>query len=430
MEAETETREQLLEVVIEKMVYGGEGLARTPEGVLLMQGVLAGETGQALAGERHQGVRRAQVKQLLTSSPQRVVPQCAHYGQCGGCHYQHTSYEQQLELKKQILIECFERIGKLTQLNILPTISANPWQYRNRSRWQIMNDASGFAMGYHEHSSHQLCPVKECPISSPYLNATIEILRNGSGKELFPEGKTELEVFASDADRSGLATVWAFGPPPMGFGERLMRAVPGLESVCWINKSTKQRIGWGPGAITYHVGDYHFHIGHEAFFQVNRWLTAQMIEAVIGDIKGREVLDLYAGVGLFSFPLARRFERVTAVENDAEAAKNLQTNLGVVAQQANAVRKNVEQFLMTTDQRWDAVIADPPRLGMSAPVRENLLRVKPNKLVYVSCDPATLARDLKEFVGSSAYQIVSVQMIDQFPQTFHIETVVHLERRE
>ncbi|MGH9783741.1 MAG: class I SAM-dependent RNA methyltransferase, partial [Terriglobia bacterium] len=215
--------------------------------------------------------------------------------------------------------------------------------------------------------------------------------------------------------------------PAAPFGERLRSAVPTLESVCWRGRAERQETIWGSGALTYRVGEFHFRVGHDVFFQVNRFLHQAMIQAVLQDLEGDRALDLYAGAGFFALPLARRFEKVAAVESDASAARDLAANVGVVGGRARAFHKPAEKFLPVTSHNWDVVVVDPPRSGLAPAVVEQLLRVRPRRLVYVSCDPTTLARDLARFTPAP-YRIRSMQLVDQFPQTFHIETVVHLEQ--
>ena len=427
MSPETETAEQVLDVVIEKMVYGGEGLARTSQGVLLVAGVLPGERARVQVEERRQGVRRARLRELLAASPKRIVPDCPYFCRCG--HYQHTSYPRQLEIKKEVLLECFERVGKL-HLDIPVTVlPSEPWHYRNRTRLQIEKQSSVFQIGYFELSSHRLCPVERCPISVPAINTVIEKLNHGVGASCFPEGKAEIELFASDSGQALLATVYSSAAPPENFGEMLMSAIPEIKSVGWFEKfSWRQRV-WGAGAITYHVGEFHYRVSHDSFFQPNRFLSEPMIHAVLGDLEGAQALDLYAGVGFFTVPLARRFQQVTAVEAHVASAQDLSTNVGVVGTRARAYHSNAEKFLSGGARNWDTVVVDPPRSGLNRAVVEPLRRLRPKRLVYVSCDPTTLARDLKVLLLESAeYRIRSLHLVDQFPQTFHVETVVHLDR--
>ena len=429
MSADSETAAQTVEVSIEKMVYGGDGLARTPEGVVLVAGVIPGERVSLHLEDRKKGVRRGRLLEVAAPSPDRVAADCPYFGRCGGCQHQHISYARQLALKQEILRECFERIGKIRLEVPISLTASEPWGYRNRARFQVEKQGNEFRIGYFEMLSHRLCPVERCPISSPAINEVLAKLCDGAGAACFPDGAAELELFASDSDRSLLATVYASAPPPSEFGEKLRSMIPTLESVCWRGRNQRQVNTWGSGALTYRVGEFHFRVSHDVFFQVNRSVHEAMLQAVLQDLAGDRALDLYAGVGFFALPLARRFEKVAAVEADSAAARDVAANVGVVGGRARAFHKTAEKFLPVTSHNWDVVVVDPPRSGLTPVVVEQLQRLRTPRLVYVSCDPTTLARDLARLTPSS-YRIRSVQLVDQFPQTFHIESVVHLERSE
>ena len=428
---EPEAPQQSIDVSVEKMVYGGEGLARTPEGVLLVPGVITGERARVLPEPARRGVRRARLLELSEPSPERVAPECPYYSRCGGCQHQHMSYPQQLAMKKAILAECFERIGKIHLEVPVQVIASKPWHYRNRVRLQLEKNSSGFRAGYLEHGSHTLIPVDCCPIALPAIEAVVRELSGGRLAELFPEGAFELELFSDESGGALLATVYAGTPPPATFGEAWRGALPQFESVCWSQSVPPQRGGrpadtiWGSGAITYRVGEFHFRISHHSFFQVNHGMLRSLLDAASGDHSGARALDLYAGAGFFTLALARRFERVAAVEAHPASATDLATNIGVMGLRVQAHRKTAERFLATTSHNWDLVLVDPPRTGLSQPVLEGLRRIRAPRLVYVSCDPTTLARDLKA-LGISGYRIESVHLADQFPQTFHIEAIVHM----
>lgn len=428
MNRETNSRamEQTLNVSIEKLVYGGEGLARTDEGVLLVPGVLPGESVEVELRPRRHGVRRGRLVRLVEPCRERVVPECPYFSHCGGCHYQYISYERQLQLKQEILKECCERIGKFRLEVPVSVLSSEPWRYRNRARLRIEKRSGRFQIGYFEYSSHCLCAIEQCPISSPGINGVLEKLCGGLGASCFPDGKAEFELFASDSDQSMLATVASGSPPPRNFGEKLLDALPSVESVRWRQEPTGKQTNWGSGSISYHVGEFHYRVGHDSFFQVNRFLLLEMIRAVTGDMEGNRALDLYAGVGLFTVPLSRRFLNVTAIEAQAAAARDLTSNMGVVGERATSCRRTVEGFLAAASPGWDLIVANPPRYGLNKGVLSHLKRLQPRHFVYVSCDPTTLARDLAVLVGSG-YQVRDVHLVDQFPQTFHLESVVHLE---
>jgi 23S rRNA (uracil1939-C5)-methyltransferase len=423
-----------LEVAIEKMVYGGEGLARTPEGVLLVPLVLPGEQARVGLEDRSKGVRRGRLLEIAQPSPQRVQPGCPYFTRCGGCQYQHIDYAQQLNIKRDILSECFERVGKLKLDVPVSIVSAEPWQYRNRTRLRIHKTSEIFQIGYYELLSHELCAIDHCPISSPLLNDAIKQLAGGVGASVFPDGDAELELFASDSDTALLATVHSRIPAPRGFGDALREAIPAIRSLCWHHqpagkeaKAASKPGMWGDGYLPYHIGEYHFRVGHDSFFQINRFLPQELIRVATEDLKGERALDLYAGVGLFTVPLAHKFDKVAAVESHPASARDLESNVGVVGQTARAYRMTVEKFLETALPKWDAILVDPPRAGLSKAVLEHCKRLRPRQFVYVSCDPTTLARDVAA-LSRAGYAMTSVHLIDQFPQTFHIETVVHMQR--
>ncbi len=430
------------EVTIEKLVYGGEGLARTPEGIVLVPGALPGERVAVEIEPAKKGVRRARLIQVLAASPDRIEAPCPFFTNCGGCHHQQIPYTRQLEWKRDILAECFERIGKLKLDAPIETISAEPWEYRNRIRLHARKNGSEFRLGYLENQSQQLCPVDACAISSPGLQAAIRSLAAGELTSIFPDGAMEIELFATDEDRSLMATITARDSGPGVFGDAWMAALPKFESVCWTQQFEPIRQGarnrlvhrepphnrvWGTGAVIMKSGEFHYRVSHHSFFQTNRRLLEKMIDAALGDARGVRALDLFAGVGFFTLPLSRRFEHVIAVESHPSASGDLQTNSGVAASQVYVYPITAESFIASKPSRqpWDLVLVDPPRHGLPPPVRDAIVAMRPRRMVYVSCDPTTLARDLAVFQQAS-YKITSVHLIDLFPQTYHLEAIVHM----
>ena len=424
-----------IDVAIEKMVYGGEGLSRTAEGVVLTAGVIAGERARVVAEPARKGVRRGRLMGLIEPGADRVAAYCPYYARCGGCHYQHISYARQLQIKQDILAECFERIAKIRLEVPIQALASEPWHYRNRIRLQVEKEDSAFRIGYLERSSHTLVPVDCCPIALPQLEAVVRELAHGALTATFPDGPAELELFGSGSGGSLLATIYSPSPAPTAFGEKWREALAGFESafesLCWAQTVprgglTRDTI-WGSGAIIYRLGDLHYRVSHHSFFQANAGLLLPMIEAAVSSLRGERALDLYAGVGFFTVPLSRQFERVAAVEAHRTAAGDLASNAGVGGTRVHAHHKTAEQFLATAARHWDAVIVDPPRSGITKPVLEGLQKLQAMQLVYVSCDPTTLARDAAGLIAAG-YHITAVHLADQFPQTFHIETIVYFSR--
>lgn len=427
---------------IEKLVYGGEGLARLPADehgsgkAVFVPFVLPGETVEASLREEKPGFARARLDKLLSASPRRIDPACPYFQRCGGCHYQHTDYEHQLEIKAAILKENLRRIAKLELDNDLHIHPSPPWNYRNRSRFKVQT-APEFAMGYYKFNSHELLAVEECPISSPLVNrglaAAWQLGRAGN----IPNGIQEIEFFADGDDKHLLAEVYCLpGTAAEPFTAELKAALPELSGIVFFaarpSKAEAQgdpkQIGDG-GHLIYTTRQASYRVSAGAFFQVNRHLTDELIDIVAS---GRRVgragtaLDLYAGVGLFSSVLNREFERVIAVESSPTSHDDLLYNS---RENMKAVRSTTEQYLENAagKLRPDLVVVDPPRSGLGERVIKGLVKLSAPRLTYVSCDPATLSRDLARLL-QSGYGVEEAHLVDLFPQTYHLESVFHLVR--
>ena len=427
-------------VTIEKLAYGGEGLARTSDGIVLVPNALPAERVEIELEPMKRGVRRAKIVQIIEPSPHRIAAECPYFLECGGCHHQQVSYERQLDWKKEILTDSLERIGKLKLEVPINVIAAGPWAYRNRIRLHSEQEGSTFKIGFQKAASKELAFVESCAISSPSLQERIRALSSNGPSRLFPEGQAEIELFDPNSEREFLATIVSDSPAPRDFGEAWKSLFPDCESVCWIQRRNPNSLRgtasagapriWGSGAVTVRVGEFQYRVSHESFFQTNRFLLGQMIDTLLDARSGDRALDLFAGVGFFTVPLARRFKHVIAVESHHSSSLDLQTNAGVASSQIHVYPTAVENFLASRPSRqiWDLLVVDPPRHGLSKPVREGIIELQPRSIAYVSCDPTTLARDLAAF-NSAFYRIESIHLIDLFPQTFHVETIVHLSPR-
>ncbi|MDX2180884.1 MAG: class I SAM-dependent RNA methyltransferase [Bryobacteraceae bacterium] len=373
---------------IEKLVYGGDGLMRVEGRVSFVPFSLPGEQWESGA--------------LVAASPDRIEAKCEYFSRCGGCHYQHLDYEKQLAAKRAILEETLARLGRITPPEIA-VASAEPWGYRNRIQLHFERGQ----MGYHAAGSRKLIPVTHCPIASPTIENAIGALRDMRRDAKFPRFFESVELFSNET-------------------ETLVNVLKSAKPV------SKRFFDWAaeriPGAtlsgLDYRVGGDTFHVSHKSFFQVNRFLVERLVELATGEESGGHALDLYAGVGLFTLPLSRAFERVTAVEVVRSAVNDLTRN----APQAKAIQQSTEDYLAQLNDAPNFVLADPPRAGLGKRAVEHLLRLRAPKLTVVSCDPATLARDLTSLIAGG-YEIEGMTMIDLFPQTFHIETVTRLRLR-
>jgi len=362
------------------------------------------------------------------------VPACPHFGACGGCHYQHTNYATQLALKQAVLRETLER-GRVALPAEISLLAGEPFGYRNRIR--LAFDAAG-NLGYRGRRSHAVVPVRECPIAAPLLvkaaQSAAEVAR-GIAPALHP---TEIALFCDAAETALLATVFTASLPKPRFDEfaqALHERIPALSGAELVAEGRPGQqphavAQWGAASLTYHAAGFDYRVDHGVFFQVNRWLVDSLVERVIAGYSGALAWDLFAGVGLFSRQLTTNFASVVAVESAPTATQALAANLYNTT--GSAVLTDTFSFLSShvSNPRFslavpDLIVVDPPRTGLGAETCALLAKIAAPALVYVSCDPATLARDLRALIASG-YQVQSITLADLFPQTFHLETVVQL----
>jgi 23S rRNA (uracil1939-C5)-methyltransferase len=435
-----------LELTIEKLIYGGDGLARLAADeqgrrkAVFLPFVLEGERVDATIYQQKRGYARGRAGKILEASPHRVEASCPYFERCGGCHYQHARYEHQLEIKAAALKENLLRIAKLelpTDVKIHPS---PPWHYRNRSRLKLRT-VGEFALGYYRFGSHELLPIDECPISSALINRAISVCWQLGRAADGLRGLQEIEFFAN-ADDSQLL-VAAYLAPDLDAdsakkcAEALWQEVPAIAGVVVFKAQIpdpaglrpaepEEMVSMGARELTYKITHGSYRVSAGAFFQVNRHLADDLIDVVAQRRSGRTALDLYAGVGLFSAVLHRSFERVIAVEasraSHADLMHNSPPNVKAVCSTTEKYLKNVAGKLHP-----DLVVIDPPRSGLGETATDDLVRLGSPQVTYVSCDPATLARDLVGLL-KAGYRVAEAHLVDLFPQTYHLESVFHLVR--
>lgn len=432
-----------IEITIEKLIYGGDGLAHDSGATIFVPFVLPSERVRAEAVERKKKFVRARPEDILAPSAERIAARCPHFGVCGGCHYQHMAYEAQLRYKREILRETLRRMGRIEWTGDIATHASPKWGYRNRAQWKVrpLGDPHASAeadaplgIGYFGAGSTTLCAVSECAILSPPLHAALPALRDAAAAGALPKELREIEAFAapeSDARAAKVlvtATFAAFPSRAAELAEQLRKIIPQTESLLFHDPAHDRMKLFGPGFIEYFAAATGYRVGHFSFFQVNDFLAADLArEAAAQEPPGKLALDLFAGVGLFSLPLAERFGRVIAVESNPAAARDLEANArahGTIEVRAS----DAERFLAKFKDRADLVVLDPPRAGLTPGIIEHLARLAPARINYVSCEPPTLARDLQKLVAAS-YEIADVRLFDLFPQTFHMETLARLRRK-
>ena len=440
-----------MEITIEKLIYGGDGLARLPADeqgrrkAVFVPFTLPGEHVSAVLEEQKPGFDRGSVERILAPSAQRVEPACPYFQRCGGCQYQHMEYGLQLESKAAILRENLRRLAKLDFSSEIHLHSASPLSYRNRARLRARADSS-FAIGYLKRSSHELLPIETCPISSPLINRAIAALWQLGRDGQVPPELPEIELFSNHEDSQLVVELYCESqegekqpkPSAQNFAEQLRSVLPEVVSVYIFSQTSARARGveghhteapaWtlGTGEFRYQTKAGSLRVTGGSFFQVNRFLIDELISLVTASRSGDLALDLYAGVGLFSVALAPSFHHIVAVESSQSSVSDLKYNC---PPNVKAVRTTVEQYLASKGAalRPDFVVLDPPRAGLGERVARSLAKLSAPRLTYVSCDPATLARDLAALTAAG-YRLGQVHLVDLFPQTYHIETVVELTR--
>ena len=318
-----------IDIEIEKLVYGGEGLARAEGRTVLVPFTLPGEKLTADIVREKGRLVRASPGAFAEQSAERVEPKCGVFGVCGGCNYQHIAYERQLDYKEAILRETLSRIGKIDWTGTIDRIASEPWGYRNRTQLRVAKNGPRVEVGFLQAGSHNLVLTDVCPINSPKLNEAHAALQHMAGERRFPNFLREIEFFTNESDVQ-LNVVSTERPLAKEFFEWAAEHIEGLL----------------PGAhIDYPCKDDVFRVGSRSFFQVNRFLIDRLAASAIENATGETALDLYCGVGLVTLPLARKFSNVAGIDSSAAAMRSLQFNAERAGLNVKAVHLNVNQFL-------------------------------------------------------------------------------------
>ena len=440
------------EVTIERILPGGLGLAHA-DGRTVMVALAAPGDRVRVSIDRVKGnVAFALIQEIITPSPQRVEPPCQYFGRCGGCDFQQLTYQAQLDAKVEIIKDCLRRIGRIENVpDFQITPAPNAWHYRTRAQWQY--DSIRRRLGYFEGGSRRVCDVAECAVLAPELQQTLSDLRERMQDGSLPEDARDFRAVAGD---DGVSLVPDPGRnPTVREGAERRGTSPTVREGSGLGMQSEQ-----VRDITRTINGERYSFNAESFFQANDDLLLQLIDAAIGESHGETAVELYCGVGLFTVPLARRFTRVVAIEGDATATRFARENLAnagltnaQVANQdvtgwleenlecagndgaldhANRTRKGSagrtiirSGVTAAVQSPPDFLLLDPPRTGAESRVIVGVLNLKPKRINYVSCDPATLARDLRKLIAGG-YTLESIAAFDMFPQTHHVEAVVHL----
>jgi len=401
-----------LEVKIERLLPGGVGLAHADDLTLFVSLAAPGDILRVRIDRVKGKIGFASVVEVLQPAPVRVEPPCPYFGRCGGCDFQQLTYQAQLDAKVQIIRDCLHRIAKVeAPLDITMHASPSEWHYRARANWQV--DSANKLLGYFERGSNRVCDVEYCAVLVPELQEVLEQLRHEILADAPGEQLRDIDAVVGDEGVS-------VAPPLAGFKTNI---------------------------VSRRIGNETYYVSAEAFFQVNYELLAALIAEALGDATGKTAMDLYCGVGLFTLPLAHRFEQVIGVEAHPRAANFARRNVesaergsSTTGDPTNAASGNVRwgtvQIVTARVGDWlgqhsdsfgsvDFLLLDPPRTGCENRDIAGILALHPAQIAYVSCDPATLARDLKKLIAAG-YSLDSAVAFDMFPQTHHVETVARL----
>ncbi len=382
----------VVEVTTERLAFGGDAVARHEGLAIFVPFAAPGERLRIRITERKKNFARGVIEEILVPSSARRAPPCRYFGECGGCQLQHLTYDEQLKAKSGFVRDALARIGRIPWDREIEIRSAAEFGYRSRAQVKIESDSDHLRIGFNHAASHAVCDVESCPVLAPELDRALQSLRSS--------------LASSDRGFKQPAEV------EMALGQEGISFEPEL-------------VGFFGAPVSQKIGDTTYSFGASTFFQVNYLLLEDFLKEATANYSGNFAVDLYAGVGLFTLQLARAFDRVVGVESDPRAAHFAKQNIA-----ANKVtnveihNSRVESWLKGSNTQPDLILLDPPRAGAAEAIDE-IVKLKPAHIAYVSCDPATLARDLRKLVDAR-YKLSSVVAFDLFPQTYHVETVAKL----
>lgn len=387
--------QQTLEVTIEKIVPNGYGMGFAEGLTVFVSLAAAGDRLKVRITQKKGKTAFAEITEIIEPSDERIAPPCVYFGRCGGCDFQQMDYDAQLRAKTAIVRDSLTRIGKINYPREIEIIgSPRPFGYRARVQWHL--DTRRRRFGYFRRQSHDVIDVESCPILTGELQTTLTSMRAAVAWESFWSERVEIE--AANA-----------GTQVSVYSSELVEPTD---------------------EISFQLDDNRYFYDARSFFQGNPFLIRELVETALADAAGKNALDLYCGVGLFTLPLARRFEKVVGVEASEKSIEAARQNVEHARlETAEFYAESVGEWLTNNSaQRTevDFILLDPPRAGAERETIEAILAIRAPRVSYVSCDPSTLARDLR-LLCETAYEIESVTALDLFPQTHHVETVVRLK---
>ncbi|MBI5741251.1 MAG: class I SAM-dependent RNA methyltransferase [Nitrospirae bacterium] len=407
-------------VEIERPAYGGLFIGRHKGKVVMIKGaVLPGETAEVVVENVKKDYLAARVGKVIKPAPHRIDPACRHFGACGGCQLQHIPYKLQIEIKEEVLRDCLRRLAK-TEVGLSgPLFDDDPWNYRLRGQFKV----SDRGLGFYREDTREVVDIDRCPLMDETINTTLAKIRSA----LKDIDVREIHITAGDC-LNGFVRISSGAKSSPDTDKPASRLLDLGFSGLFIETPDKKISGYGRTHVSLNLSDMKYTVSPMTFFQSHWRLNRRVVEFIkscLGSLKGKRVLDLYAGAGNFSIPFASADE-VEAVEENPYAVEDGRRNLEINGiKNCRFIISSAENY--RADGNFDIIILDPPRPGLTNRVLEKVLSLEPGKIVYISCNPATLARDLRKL--RTKYDIESARIIDFFPQTFHIESLLFLSLR-
>ncbi len=399
------------------VAYGGDAVGRHEGRAVFVPLGLPGETVRAEITDQRDRFARARLIEVLVPSKDRTKPPCPHFGRCGGCQLQHASYRAQLDQKQRTVRSLLSRIGKIESPVVHPTQAMpNPWRYRNNVQAAVTPVGR---LGFQALRSNDVVEVARCPLAHPMVDALWREVAERA--DLRRVTRVVLRAGTGTGDRMVIVE----GPGPFALPERRS------SKVSWLRRSAGQTTTMaGPDHLTERLQGLTLRVSADSFFQVNTQQAETLIRMVsdlAAVMPGETLLDAYCGVGTFALSLGTNASRIIGIEESPSAIQDARAN-NTLGDAAEFIEGRVENVLPSVDGPFDVAILDPPRVGCAGRALEALAKGQPKRIVYVSCDPATLARDVAR-LSDLGYDLVLTQPVDMFPQTFHIEAVSFLVRR-
>ena len=398
--------------------YGGRSIGKLNGKIVMIKGAVPGEEAEVILEEEKKDYSLGTAVSIHNPSPDRSIPGCGYFGSCGGCQLQYISCSRQVLLKEDILRDCIKRIAK-AEAGLSPSIvSSSPWNYRLRGQFKIAHGRIGF---YRE-KSREVVDIKACPLMSEEVNQYLARARS------LLVNMTAGEVHIS-CENDAVALLKTSHPEDLDYNKLSRDFLDSGFSGVIVQIPHRKAIRLGMQYLTLTLENLKYTISPLSFFQSNWSLNQAVVgslKSALQPLKGKRVVDLCSGAGNFSLPLAIDADEVIAVEESADAVRDGRRNAEINGIK-NCIFINSSMDSAVINDDVDTLIADPPRPGLTYRTIDNILRALPGKIAYISCNPTTLARDLKKL--SVHYDIESIRMIDFFPQTYHIESLVMLARK-